>query len=62
MSMRSVLIHLCKVVCHGLIITWFDKPGLIWYKFSGGYGLEVRNVFYSGDFFERFVMSFGNKV
>jgi hypothetical protein len=32
MSMGLVLIHLCKVMWHGLIITWFDNIRFVWYK------------------------------
>jgi hypothetical protein len=52
MSMGFVLIHLCKVVCHVLIITWFDKPYKLWYKFSRGKVLGVRNVLVWGFFGE----------
>jgi len=36
----------CKVMSwtHNIIITWFDKPYKLWYKFSRGKVLEVRNV------------------
>jgi hypothetical protein len=44
MSMGSTLIHVCKVVWHGLIITWFDKPYKLWYKFGWGKVFRVRNV------------------
>jgi hypothetical protein len=30
--MGLVLIHLCKVMWHGLIITWFDNIRFVWYK------------------------------
>jgi len=50
MSMRLGLIHLCKMVWHGLIITWFDKPYKLWYKFSRGKVLGVRNVLVWGNY------------
>jgi hypothetical protein len=44
--MGFVLIHSSEVVYHRLIITWFDKPYNLWYKFSRGKVLEVRNVWF----------------
>jgi len=51
MSMGFVLIHLSKMISgHIYIITWFDKPYKLWYKFSRGKDLEVRNVLVWGFF------------